>query len=81
MAPSAARLLLCGILAACGLLVCLLSFAGHAQQDRIIDPDASAVNEQTDRVLAVQAALERSVGALSVERAAPFDDPDDALAS
>jgi formate dehydrogenase subunit gamma len=46
MAPSAARLILCGFLAACGLLVCLLSFAGHAQQDRIIDPDASAVNER-----------------------------------
>jgi preprotein translocase subunit SecF len=41
------------------------------QGERVIAGDAadsSAINEQTDRVLAVQGALERSVGSLSVER-------------
>ena len=42
----ATRLVLCGLLAACGLLICAFSLAAHAQQGRIIDPDASAVNEQ-----------------------------------
>jgi formate dehydrogenase subunit gamma len=47
MAPlEAARLFLCGLLAACGLLACIFSGAAHAQQGRIVDPDASAVNEQ-----------------------------------
>jgi formate dehydrogenase subunit gamma len=46
MAPLSVRLFLCGLLAVCGLLVCVFSFAALAQQDRIIDPDASAVNEQ-----------------------------------
>jgi formate dehydrogenase subunit gamma len=47
MAPlEATRLALCGLLAACGLLVCTFAVAAHAQQGRIIDPDASAVNEQ-----------------------------------
>jgi len=47
MAPlRAVRLILCGLVAACGLLVGVLAVASHAQQGRIIDPDASAVNEQ-----------------------------------
>jgi formate dehydrogenase subunit gamma len=50
MAPwEATRLLKCGLLAACGLLIVVtLAFSSpvRAQQDRIIDPDASAVNEQ-----------------------------------
>ncbi len=42
----ATRLVLCGLLAAFGLLVCAFSVPAHAQQGRIVDPDASAVNEQ-----------------------------------
>ena len=46
-------------------------FLVRFQGERVIagaGAEASAVNEQTDRVLAVQGALARSVGALSVER-------------
>jgi formate dehydrogenase subunit gamma len=46
MPPLATRFFLCGHVAACGLLACVLSIAAFAQQDRIIDPDASAVNER-----------------------------------
>jgi len=47
MAPlEAARFLLLGLLAACGLLACIHSVAAQPRQDRIIDPEASAVNEQ-----------------------------------
>jgi formate dehydrogenase subunit gamma len=41
-----ARLVLCGFLATCALLALTLLVPVHAQQGRIIDPDASAVNEQ-----------------------------------
>jgi formate dehydrogenase subunit gamma len=48
LAPvGAARRAVSALLAACGLLVFALSLPAHAQQDRIIDPDASAVNERT----------------------------------
>ena len=47
MAPlEATRLFLCGLLAACGLLVFAFGGAAHAQQNRIVDPEASAVNER-----------------------------------
>jgi formate dehydrogenase subunit gamma len=42
----ATRLVLCALLAACGLLACAFTVAAHAQQGRVIDPDASAVNER-----------------------------------
>jgi formate dehydrogenase subunit gamma len=47
MAPlGATRIALYALLAAFGLLLCVFSVSAHAQQDRIVDPDASAVNEQ-----------------------------------
>jgi formate dehydrogenase subunit gamma len=47
MAPlQATRLILCTLLAACGFLVCAFAVPAGAQQRGIIDPDASAVNEQ-----------------------------------
>ena len=72
MAPlKAARRVLFALLAACGFLA-LTFTAAHAQQGRIIDPDASAVNEQ--KLLEQSQRIEGSI-VLPDERAATLIQP------